>query len=635
MTYNLDRAEQVLQASAAGRRDSETGFLQGLLREIDPEALLGMSPAQLFQDFLRGGPASERLRQILEIVARPFELPDQPLRPGDVMLRATRGAGDLGHVMVLVASDLRPLAALAADGIAAESTAPGQYGTVIEAGMFPHDRSAPYARRWLDGRGRVPPNSLILRPSASPDDPYLDFPAGGAAQEAEDKADDFSAPAWLRIERRSRARTTSSRAESHDGGSTEEWPANDAFVAPPWLKIERRSRSRPPGDGFESYGEDFTFDPTGAQTDFGPQLRKAWHASLKKMFEINLDDATSRIANGLGIAKADAAKHVRFFSRASRPASMTLSDANVSWRAFPTSNGPPSPANYKHFDEPQVQVFDNLGNTALLRAQDEYCEWKVFADSATGKIKRVVFTSEPPEYYKFLHDPGVPSLTDFSRRLLLRLYQERCDGKAVSLADLEDAGGAYDPGNKWNNDYCVHLQQPNNKLGAQVNIGARAAIVRSDAAGNLVTSVKALIACDPGDEFGEVKRQSDPNIGDSVNKLARENRFVTLANPVGLYMIALDTTGWTTPDGTDAQTFWKVLKGKVDKDPQKSMIVRAEFAVPASKKYTVSDITIGGVPIKFGSQIAEQVEMRLGAQFGPKDKDPEGRTTVAPKPVPC
>ena len=43
----------------------------------------------------------------------------------------------------------------------------------------------------------------------------------------------------------------------------------------------------------------------------------------------------------------------------------------------------------------------------------------------------------------------------------------------------------------------------------------------------------------------------------------------------------------STPDGTDAQTFWKVLKGKVDKDPQKSMIVRAEFAVPASKKYTV------------------------------------------------
>jgi len=196
-----------------------------------------------------------------------------PFAPGNSRFVA---AGDATAVIVrlLTVDDcaspleppLRPTVQLVtAYAAAAESTTPGQYGTVIEAGMFPHDRSAPYARRWLDGRGRVPPNSLILRPSASPDDPYLDFPAGGAAQEAEDKADDFSAPAWLRIERRSRARTTPSRAESHDGGSTEEWPANDAFVAPPWLKIERRSRSRPQGDGFESYGEDFTFDPTGTQ----------------------------------------------------------------------------------------------------------------------------------------------------------------------------------------------------------------------------------------------------------------------------------------------------------------------------------------------------------------------------------
>jgi len=59
------------------------------------------------------------------------------------------------------------------------------------------------------------------------------------------------------------------------------------------------------------------------------------------------------------------------------------------------------------------------------------------------------------------------------------------------------------------------------------------------------------------------------------------------------------------------------------------------FAVPASKKYTVSEIKIGGVPIEFGSQIAEQLEMRLGALFGPVDKDPQGRATSAPTPVPC
>ena len=57
------------------------------------------------------------MRRALEIVARPFEQPDQPLRPGDVMLRATPGTGDIGHVMVLVSGDLRTASALAADGI--------------------------------------------------------------------------------------------------------------------------------------------------------------------------------------------------------------------------------------------------------------------------------------------------------------------------------------------------------------------------------------------------------------------------------------------------------------------------------------------------------------------------------------
>jgi hypothetical protein len=631
MSYSLDRAEQVLQSTAAGKRDSETSFLQGLMREIDPEAPPGMSPAQLFQDLLRPDRVSERIRRLLDIVARPFEQLDQPLRPGDVMLRATPGTGDTGHVMVLVSSDLRTASALASEGITAESTMPGHYGTVIEAGAFPHDRSAPYARRWLDGRGRVPPHSLIVRPNPPQDDPYdpyLDFPAGGPAQESANDSAAASIPAWLRGDRRRVDRGPQSDAGSaaeHDSDGTQERIADEATAVPAWL-MTRRRRTRAAVSGPEAYGEDFTFDPTGAQTDFGPRLRALWHKMLKNAFQANLDEATDAIKDGLTISPADAAKQVRFFSQASRPASVGLSEENVSWRALPTRIGPPSRAIYKFFDEP-------VG----LRDQDEYCEWKVFKNES-GKILRVVFTSEPPEYYQFLYDPSAvdPAASDlvtFSRDLLVRLYRERCDNKPVTLAQLETTGPAkrYNPGNHWNNDFCVHLQQPNNTLGAQINIAAHAAIVRSSS-GAVISDVKKLMACDP---FGEVNRQSDPHIGDGVNTFARQNRFVTLANPVGLYMSALDTTGWKTPDGTDAQTFWKVLKGKADRNPNKSMIVRAEFAVPASKKYTVSDIEIAGVPIEFGSQIAEQLEMRLGVLKGPADQDPEGRPTKAPTPVPC
>jgi hypothetical protein len=473
---------------------------------------------------------------------------------------------------------------------------------------------------------------------------------GEAETEAAEESDTFRRPAWLKIERRSRRGKAPFGGESveSDNGETEGWVADDKFMSPPWLKVERRSRGPSEAADFAADDEAFTFDPTGAQTDFGPQLRKAWHEMIKEMFRLNLnatlavdgtDGIVAEIAKRLKITEASATKHVRFFSPASRPPSVALSAANVAWRAFPTSGGPASPLTYKFFDELQKEPPRPAGLPPnppgrKIRAQDEYCEWTVFRDKA-GKIVRVVFTSEPPEYYSFLYNPGVASLTKFARGLLVRLYQERCGSTAVTLADLEitrSTGTEFDPGNKWNNAHCVHLQQPNNTLGAQINIAALASIAMKDATGTLITSVSNLIPCTG---FGEASRQSDPTIGDNVNKLARENRFLTLANPVGLYMSSLDTTGWVTPDGTDAQKFWKVLKGLVDKDPRKSMIVRAEYAVPASKGYTVSDIKIGGAPIEFGSQIAEQLEMRLGALAGPKDKDPEGRATTAPPLVPC
>ena len=115
--------------------------------------------------------------------------------------------------------------------------------------------------------------------------------------------------------------------------------ADEVPALPPWLKTERRRRTRPAAAALEAYGEDFTFDPTGAQTDFGPRLRKLWHKMLKDTFEFKLGKATKKIKIGLGITLADAAKHARFFSQASRPASVALSEANVSWRALPTDIG--------------------------------------------------------------------------------------------------------------------------------------------------------------------------------------------------------------------------------------------------------------------------------------------------------
>ncbi|CAN5919670.1 hypothetical protein BH11MYX4_BH11MYX4_35550 [soil metagenome] len=397
---------------------------------------------------------------------------------------------------------------------------------------------------------------------------------------------------------------------------------SDTFTPPEWLtRPQQRGRGKPAEAHSLAAPAAFQFKPTADQTDFGPKLRKAWHDVMSARFDAEIAVATRLIATKLGVSTTVAAAHVRFFNPATRPASVTLTDKNVRWRAMPTSFGKASPTIYKRVDEP-----DSSG----VRIQDEYCEWTVFRNSAK-KIVRVVFTSEPREYYDFLHDPGVAGLKAFAQKMLVRLYREKCSDNSVTLADLETTTGAYNPFNKWNARHCVHLHQPNNTLGAQVDIGARAAIVWSNA-GAIVTNVKSLIMCDG---FGDPSRQSDPAIGDAVNTFARDNRFVTLQNPVGLYMTSLDTSGWKTPDGTDAQSFWKVLRGSAGSSPANAMIVRAQFEVPAKKGYTVSDITIGGVPIDFGAQIAEHLEVRLGASVGPKDQAPDGTVTKTPTPCPC
>jgi outer membrane protein OmpA-like peptidoglycan-associated protein len=160
----LERAEHALRSSYGGRRESETAFLQRLLRELGHGAPADLSPAELFRAALHDGPLMRSAQDLLRVLAVPPERPPEVLRAGDWMLRAVPGTGDVGHVSVLASDDLLTESRLAAESIAAESTQPGYYGLVIEAGALPHSRLRPFARRLLDSRGRVPQNTVFLRP---------------------------------------------------------------------------------------------------------------------------------------------------------------------------------------------------------------------------------------------------------------------------------------------------------------------------------------------------------------------------------------------------------------------------------------------------------------------------------------
>jgi len=255
--------------------------------------------------------------------------------------------------------------------------------------------------------------------------------------------------------------------------------------------------------------------------------------------------------------------------------------------------------------------------------QDEYCEWSVQRNS-NNQITSVMFTCENPEYWF--------TLWEVSPAEVLALYQSLVNPN-VQLVDLcvpnvsDPITGqpAYNPLNKWNagtqtlpnSGGAVHLTSSPNTLGAEFDLAAAATIPRS-VNGQPVQSASQLVCCA---KYGKIGRHSDPTIGQTVNQVVNYTASLpqaqaTLTNPVGLYMQSPNFSQYTTPDGTSASEFWTVVRGKL-KDPTLpgdiDRILHATFEVPASKGYTVSDITIAGSPIQWASQITNTFQMSLMA----------------------
>ncbi|HVM36592.1 MAG TPA: hypothetical protein VM784_14780 [Actinomycetota bacterium] len=229
--------------------------------------------------------------------------------------------------------------------------------------------------------------------------------------------------------------------------------------------------------------------------------------------------------------------------------------------------------------------------------QDEYCEWSLARDN-DGKIQRVTFTSEVPDYFDHL--------LHADEALLLELYGQM-SGRVVPIDALRAHGGNVFVGasefNSSTDGPIVHLSQRNNNLRAAITLTAEATILR-EIDGQLLSHPQTLVLCG---RLGDERRHSDPQIGAAVNGLVAAGADVSLADPPGLYLDGIVTGGLETPDGTDPQEFWHVERGDADH------VVRAVFEVPGELGYKVGDITIAGRPINFGAQLAERVHVRVEA----------------------
>jgi hypothetical protein len=276
---------------------------------------------------------------------------------------------------------------------------------------------------------------------------------------------------------------------------------------------------------------------------------------------------------------------------------------------------------------------------ACYRQQDEYCEWFVDRDPAAGGILRMSFTCEGPEYWRFLamgtrgfFDPGDPrhDLVAGDLSLVAELYREHVspevreedlvwpfDVAAFDPGDPErgtEAGwylharrGDYNPLNRWNTTHgAMHLTHPANTLRAEVNLAGGATVPRRDRNGQDITDTEQLICCAG---YGEPNRSSDPSIGAGVNAFARRGLSISLADPVGLYIADFDSGGLRGPGCEDVAAAWHVDRG----DAGRNMILRGRLELPLGHPFGLGQVRAGGVPLAYGGQIADRMQMVLTA----------------------
>ncbi len=328
------------------------------------------------------------------------------------------------------------------------------------------------------------------------------------------------------------------------------------------------------------------FDTPGFVNDLSNAQKKAWSDKINDWMEENRTDLPLSY-------------QTIFFNELNHPEAENGAIAAITWEGFPRYwklKFPNDPVKMWDASEKLYQLTDYSGKKYIARLQDEYLEWKSYRD-ANGKLIKVIFTCEGPDYWEFI--------AKNDEALLLSLYRKYVSN-AVQLKDLFTGTGAnkqYNRSNKWNlTDGIMHLTHGANTLGAEINLAARATVLRKKGTVDPVSDSHDLICCSG---YGAESRFSDPTIGAAVNSFVRQGLSVTLNNPIGLYIHKLDTSAIELPAGQQLKDFWKIIRG--DKD--KGMILRAEFSVSEGINTSLEDITIGGNPLKYGAQLAELIEM--------------------------
>ena len=206
----------------------------------------------------------------------------------------------------------------------------------------------------------------------------------------------------------------------------------------------------------------------------------------------------------------------------------------------------------------------------------------------------MTFTTETPEYWE--------ALADTEPEVVVELYRRLVD-PAVTRRDLF-RGGRYQRDNPFNHERgIVHYIMGINGIAPLLN-AEQDTQLRGGVKDNYDAMPLAFANGTP------LFTAADSRFSLDIGVLQRQGRSLTVGEPVGLYMIDWDDTGFTKPDGTPAGDYWRVVRGG------SRAALRLEYEVPASEGFAVGDVSIGGRPIRYGGQLAEHITVMAGGLAG-------------------
>jgi hypothetical protein len=161
------------------------------------------------------------------------------------------------------------------------------------------------------------------------------------------------------------------------------------------------------------------YEPPARMSDFDliPGQREAWHRFVLEAFDASVQSEVDALRPN---SKGDRIRS-QFFTAARFDPGPVIEQAIV-WNAFPKELlrrygraralveadrlWPMSAYQFDWRYDPQVPNHTGAGtpgvrypDTIYYRPTVEYCEWHVDREPDTGRIRRILFTSEPPEYW--------------------------------------------------------------------------------------------------------------------------------------------------------------------------------------------------------------------------------------------